>query len=63
MDGVRTGLNQLEKALQDMSEIKVGMSQMEEVLAGVPKYWDSLREIREENLRHSQLATAKENLR
>ena len=63
LDGVRTGLNQLEKALQDMSEIKVGMSQMEEVLAGVPKYWDSLREIREENLRHSQLATAKENLR
>ena len=56
-------MNQLEKALQDMSEIKVGMSQMEEVLAGVPKYWDSLREVREENLRHSQLATAKENLR
>ena len=68
-------MNQLEKALQDMSEIKVGivqdchhqvkvgMAQMEEALAGVPKYWDSLREVREENLRHSQLATAKENLR
>ena len=25
LDGVRTGLNQLEKALQDMSEIKVKM--------------------------------------
>ena len=36
---------------------------MEEALAGVPQYWDSLREVREENLRHSQLATAKENLR
>jgi len=63
LDGVRTGLNQLEKALQDMSEIKVGMAQMEEALGGLPKYWDSLREVREENLRHSQLATAKENLR
>jgi exocyst complex component 3 len=29
----------------------------------VPEYWDRLREVREENLRHSQLATAKENLR
>ena len=43
--------------------IKVGMAQMEEALGGLPKYWDSLREVREENLRHSQLATAKENLR
>ena len=39
------------------------MAQIEEGLTGVPKYWDSLREVREENLRHSQLATAKENLR
>ena len=44
-------------------QVKVGMAQMEEALAGVPQYWDSLREVREENLRHSQLATAKENLR
>ena len=43
--------------------IKVGMAQMEEALGGLPKYWDSLREVREESLRHSQLATAKENLR
>merc|ERR1719153_1380665 len=63
LDGVRTGLNQLEKALVDISEIKTGMAEMEEALAGVPKYWDSLREVREENLRHSQLDTAKENLR
>ena len=39
------------------------MAQMEEALAGVPKYWDSLRKVKEENLRYSQLATAKENLR
>jgi len=63
LDGVRTGLNQLEKALQDMAEIRAGMEKMEEALSGVPAYWESLREVREENLRHSQLATAKENLR
>ena len=45
LDGVRTGLNQLEKALQDISEIKTGMAEMEEALEGVPEYWDRLREV------------------
>ena len=63
LDGVRTGLNLLEKALADISEIKSSMSEMEEALGGIPSYWDKLRDVREENLRHSQLATAKENLK
>ena len=63
LDGVRTGLNQLEAALVDMAEIQTGMTEMEAALGGVAEYWDRLREVREENLRHSQLATAKENLR
>jgi len=63
LDGVRTGLNQLEKALVDISDIKTCMGDMETALSGVPAYWSRLREVREENLRHSQLATAKENLK
>ena len=63
LDGVRTGLNLLENALTDISEIKSSMSEMEEALGGVPNYWEKLRDVREENLRHSQLATAKENLK
>ena len=63
LDGVRTGLNQLEKALLDISDIKSCMADMETALGGVGDYWERLREVREENLRHSQLATAKENLK
>ena len=63
LDGVRTGLNQLEKALLDISDIKTCMADMETALGGVGDYWERLREVREENLRHSQLATAKENLK
>jgi len=63
LDGVRTGLNLLERALQDISEIKGSMTEMEEALGGVPQFYERLRDVREENLRHSQLATAKENLR
>ena len=63
LDGVRTGLNLLENALTDISHIKTNMAEMEDALGGVPDFWDKLREVREENLRHSQLATAKENLK
>ena len=63
LDGVRTGLNLLERALTDIAEIKGNMGDMEEALGSVPQYYDKLRDVREENLRHSQLATAKENLK
>jgi len=63
LDGVRTGLNLLERALTDISEIKNNMNEMESALGGVPQYYEQLRDVREENLRHSQLATAKENLK
>jgi len=63
LDGVRTGLNLLERALTDISEIKNNMYEMESALGGVPQYYEQLRDVREENLRHSQLATAKENLK
>jgi len=63
LDGVRTGLNQLEKALVDMKDIKENMGDMERALEAVPDLYQVLGEVREENLRHSQLATARENLK
>ena len=63
LDGVRTGLNLLERALGDISEIKDSMTEMESALGDTPSLYEKLRDVREENLRHSQLATAKENLK
>jgi len=63
LDGVRTGLNQLEKALGDIHVIKESMVEMESGLSTVPDLYHSLGAIREENLRHSQLLTARENLK
>ena len=63
LDGVRTGLNLLERALTDISDIKDSMVEMEGALGDAPGLYEKLRDVREENLRHSQLATAKENLR
>jgi len=63
LDGVRTGLNQLESALGDIREIKQSMLEMENALETVPDLHHSLAEVREENLRHSQLSTARENLK
>ena len=51
LDGVRTGLNLLERALTDISEIKNNMNEMESALGGVPQYYEQLRDVREENLR------------
>merc|ERR1711936_877108 len=48
LDGVRTGLNLLENALADISEIKTCMAEMEDALGGVPDFWDKLRDVREE---------------
>ena len=100
---MRTGLNQLERALQDIADIKQCCGDMEGALGGVAACWEACREVshiafcmwhfgpltvtlterteqakrsysklasllvalkvREENLRHSQLATARENLK
>ncbi|KAK3088320.1 hypothetical protein FSP39_017467 [Pinctada imbricata] len=63
LDGVRTGLNQLQSALQDVYEIKQRMDEIEETYKSIQPLHDKLHEVKTENTRYCQLATAMENLR
>lgn len=63
LDGVRTGLSQLQAALGDLKEIKSGLTEMEQSLVRVPELSEQLYECREEYVRHSQYAAAMENLK
>ena len=48
LDGVRTGLNLLEGALSDISEIKDSMAEMESALGDSPSLYEKLRDVRQE---------------
>lgn len=63
LDGVKTGLGQLETAMSEMKDIKSGMDEMEVNLKDLSDLIDRLADVREETLRYSQLATAQENLK
>ena len=63
LDGVRTGLNQLQTALTDLKEIKEGLNDIEQSLGKVPELNNNLHLCREENVKHSQYAAAMENLK
>ncbi|XP_074656333.1 exocyst complex component 3-like [Tubulanus polymorphus] len=63
LDGVKTGLTQLQSALHDVKEIRSCLDSIDEnykCLQGLP---EKLQAIKEENDRHSQLAAAMENLK
>ncbi|XP_042891803.1 exocyst complex component 3-like [Penaeus japonicus] len=63
LDGVRTGLGQLQAALTDLKEIKTGMGEIETSLVRVPELSNQLYECREEYVRYSQYLAAMENLK
>ncbi|KAK3868957.1 hypothetical protein Pcinc_025706 [Petrolisthes cinctipes] len=63
LDGVRTGLSQLQAALLDLREIKTCLSELETSLVRVPNLSEGLHDCRDEYARHSQYAAAMENLK
>jgi exocyst complex component 3 len=63
LDGVRVGLKQLESSLSDIREIDANVKDVEHLMEAVPKIYDALDNVREENTRHSQYMTAMENLK
>lgn len=63
LDGVRTGLNQLQSALQDVYEIKQSLDEVEETYKSIQPLCTKLKPVRDENRQFCQLATAMENLK
>lgn len=63
LDGVRTGLNQLQSALHDVHEIKESLDQIDEVYRSLKPLQEKIVVVNEENKNFCQLATAVENLK
>lgn len=63
LDGVRVGLKQLNTCLQDVKEVRQRINEVENLLQSVPDLYDALENVREENTKHSQYATAMENIK
>lgn len=63
LDGVRTGLNQLQSSLTDLKKVETNVKSMNTLFAEVPKVYNQLGSVREEHMRHSQYVTAMENLK
>lgn len=63
LDGVRTGLNQLQSALQDVYEIKQSLDEVEETYKSIQPLHKKLMDVNLENSRFCQLAAAMENLK
>ena len=63
LDGVQTGLGQLETALTEIREVSEHMQDIETGLQELPHLVEVLDDVKRETSRHSQLATARENLK
>ena len=63
LDGVQTGLGQLETALTEIREVSEHMEDIETGLQELPHLVKVLDDVKRETSRHSQLATARENLK
>ncbi|KAK0053902.1 exocyst complex component 3 [Biomphalaria pfeifferi] len=63
LDGVRTGLNQLQSALQDVYQIKQSLDDIEENYRIIEPLHQKLKDLKEENNIFCQLSAAQENLK
>ncbi|GFN92469.1 exocyst complex component 3-like [Plakobranchus ocellatus] len=63
LDGVRTGLNQLQSALQDVYQMKQSLDEIEENYRIIEPLHKSLQGLKDENHKFCQLAAAQENLK
>ncbi|XP_070533442.1 exocyst complex component 3-like [Ptychodera flava] len=63
LDGVRTGLGQLQSALEDIKEIRQSLKEVDEMYRSCEKVHSKLAEVKTQGAEHSQLAAAVENLK
>lgn len=63
LDGVRVGLEQLNTSLEMTKDIEQNLKSMNNLFANLPNLMEKFSEVREENMRHSQYVTARENLK
>uniref|UniRef100_A0A2P2I4L7 Exocyst complex component 3-like n=1 Tax=Hirondellea gigas TaxID=1518452 RepID=A0A2P2I4L7_9CRUS len=63
LDGVRSGLGQLQISLQDLQEVKKKQGEVEKLLSGVGGLGETMNGLREEYVRYSQYLAATENLK
>ncbi|XP_060526031.1 exocyst complex component 3 [Cylas formicarius] len=63
LDGVKSGISQLHQSLEHVMDINLSVKKMYGMFAEVPQLCSALNEVREENMRHSQYVTARENLK
>lgn len=63
LDGVRTGINQLHACLEQSTEINSNVKKTFNQFAEVTRLFEALNDVRDENMRHSQYVTARENLK
>lgn len=63
LDGVHVGLEKLKDAQVEVAEIDRDLCKMSELFNKIPKLYPKLSMVRDENMKHSQYATARENLK
>ncbi|KAI4484165.1 hypothetical protein M0804_007621 [Polistes exclamans] len=63
LDGIRVGFEQLQSSLESITTIKEELKEIEKLFSIVPELSSKLQPVQDENMRHSQYVTAKENLK
>nr|CAG4639889.1 EOG090X03GO [Daphnia pulex]SVE84774.1 EOG090X03GO [Daphnia pulex] len=63
LDGVISGLQQLQSALVDINDIRHRLHEIEECVTTIPTLCESVKNVRQEHVVYSQYAVAMENLK